>query len=243
MLRSQAKSSDAKPQLSILILSLLERTEKYLLPLLHTLQSQCQGVEDQVEIVVVSDNRWRTIGAKRNEILHLAHGEYITFVDDDDMVSHDYVESILDVFQQSRDEQRSPPDCVVFDVWVRGYDVLNMQPQHGSLCRYGIEFEHQNLSDGTFLRKPNCRMVYRRSLCRGVDFLDVNCGEDDAWGRQVAQRVGPNSQVRIHKIMYFYNWNAVDSEAGGVKETRAELARLGKIVLTPTIATMVMVGQ
>lgn len=230
MHRSKANDVNTHPpSLSILILSLVERTEKYLLPLLRTLQHQCVGVENKVEILVETDNRWRSIGRKRNEILRLAQGDFITYVDDDDMVSHDYIESILGVIRKEEEEHRSAPDCIVFDVWVKGYDILNMQSPHGSLCRYGLEFEHQNLPDGTFLRKPNCRMVYKRSMALLVPFVDVNCGEDDVWGQTMARHIPLTSQLRIHKILYFYNWSVMDSEAGGVAETRAELIHKGKL--------------
>jgi len=36
-----------------------------------------------------------TIGAKRNQLLHRAKGDYVAFVDDDDLVSSDYVNKVL----------------------------------------------------------------------------------------------------------------------------------------------------
>lgn len=230
MLRSKVKSTKAGPPLlSILILSLPERTEKYLLPLLRTLQEQIDPWHEYVEVIVLTDNRWRTIGCKRNDCLRLSQGRFITFVDDDDMIAEDYIESILTALLADEDNSAQ---CVVFDVWVRGYDILGMQTARGSLCRYGIELPHANLPDGSFLRKPNPRMVYRRDLVSKILFLDVNVGEDDVWGREVSALVtSPNYQIRIPKILYFYNWNVVDSEAGGVAETREDLVKQGKIAL------------
>ena len=41
------------------------------------------------------DNKKRTIGKKRDEMLKLAQGKYVTFVDDDDRISDDYVDEIM----------------------------------------------------------------------------------------------------------------------------------------------------
>ena len=61
-----------------------------------------------VEHLVFSDNRTRTIGAKRQALLDIARGEYIAFVDDDDDIKPDYVAEILSAIQQG-------PDVITFE--------------------------------------------------------------------------------------------------------------------------------
>ena len=48
-----------------------------------------------VEHLVLLDNKRRTVGEKRDALLRAARGEYISYVDDDDYVSNDYVFSLL----------------------------------------------------------------------------------------------------------------------------------------------------
>ena len=58
--------------------------------LVSYLNSQCN--HNVVEII--TDDGEGTIGAKRQRLLEKARGEFIAFVDDDDMVSVDYIERI-----------------------------------------------------------------------------------------------------------------------------------------------------
>ena len=72
-------------KLSILIPTLFSRKEKFC-NLMTILSSQAN---DEVEVVINRDNGEKSIGEKRNELLKEATGEYVCFVDDDDMVDDD----------------------------------------------------------------------------------------------------------------------------------------------------------
>ena len=61
-----------------------------------------------MEVLESSDNGDMLLGDKRNLLLDQATGDYVAFVDDDDMVADTYIEDILTAI----DEQR--PDCVTF---------------------------------------------------------------------------------------------------------------------------------
>ena len=81
-------------KLSILILSIPSRI-KQLEALLEKLENQFD--DDRVEILVMLDNKSFHIYEKRNELLNMARGEYLCFLDDDDNVADNYIPSILDV--------------------------------------------------------------------------------------------------------------------------------------------------
>lgn len=70
-------------------------------------------------------------------------------MDDDDRVSDDYLPSLLAALVTA-------PDCVVFDVFVSGYQCIGMQ---NKLCHYGKEYAYENKEDA-FYRRPNHLMVY-----------------------------------------------------------------------------------
>jgi hypothetical protein len=68
----------------------------------YTMELEClqQKIERQiggqaVEHLILSDNRKRSIGAKRQALLDIARGQYIAFVDDDDDIADGYVEELL----------------------------------------------------------------------------------------------------------------------------------------------------
>jgi glycosyltransferase involved in cell wall biosynthesis len=56
----------------------------------------------QVEIINNSSTKY-TIGEKRNRLLEEAKGDFIVFIDDDDEVSDDYVESIIEAINSNQE--------------------------------------------------------------------------------------------------------------------------------------------
>ena len=50
-----------------------------------------EQLTSEVEVLTELDDGTRSIGEKRNALVESAGGEYVCFVDDDDMVSSDYV--------------------------------------------------------------------------------------------------------------------------------------------------------
>ena len=56
------------------------------------------------------DNGKRSISSKRNNLLHLAKGEYLCFIDDDDSVSEDFVESVTTAIKINPNV-----DCITYD--------------------------------------------------------------------------------------------------------------------------------
>ena len=67
--------------------------------LLHRLEIQ---MTPEVEIVKFIDKGELTIGAKRNQLVKRSKGEYIAFIDDDDLVSFDYVSKILKAIEKNQ---------------------------------------------------------------------------------------------------------------------------------------------
>ena len=91
--------SDGLKCFSILICSLESRSLK-LNRLLSILKGQ---VDDTVEILVSVDAGEKSVGAKRNELVKASCGKYLAFIDDDDIVSNDYVSLILKAIQDGPD--------------------------------------------------------------------------------------------------------------------------------------------
>jgi len=85
-------------KLSILICSVFERDAK---PLVQKLLAQI-GTEP-VEVLMLADNRKRSTGFKRQVLLNNAQGEYVTFIDDDDSVSADYIAEVLTATENNAD--------------------------------------------------------------------------------------------------------------------------------------------
>lgn len=192
-----------EPLFSILILSIPSRVEHFLVPLLASLQEQIQSPQE-VEVLTLIDNKSLSIGEKRNKLRSISRGRYSAFVDDDDRVEDDYVPSIIAAIRSEPDQ-----DVFCFDVWVNGYDKLGYTPPGGMLCKYGIEYRHENLPT-LFTRKPNHLMVYKNDLAKSVLFPSLNRNEDDAWGKVISKKI--KKQGRIDKVLYYYDFDVQTSE-------------------------------
>jgi len=88
-------------KLSILIASLIER-EYYLKRILSILEPQ---LTPEVELVIEIDNRELILGIKQQKLLERAKGDYVCYVDEDDIIPPYYVSEILKAIE-------SEPDCV-----------------------------------------------------------------------------------------------------------------------------------
>lgn len=184
---SYIKKQDTNIKLSILICSLIERRKEFLDRLLNILEPQTLNKE--VEIIIISDNAKRSIGQKRNDALNMANGEYVCFIDDDDLISDNYVDYILE-------KMENKPDVIVFDAQIT-FDSINPK-----LVKYGREYDYIEKQDA-YYRQPNHLMVHRKSNITEI-FKDVKTGEDDEWASRMLDRIV--TQERIDKILYFYDY-------------------------------------
>ena len=107
-LHERLRTNKTEYDLSVLVLTLRNRVQ-YLSELLEKLNKQSQF--KSVQILWLGDNKSLITGDKRNALLSLANGRYVTFVDDDDMISNDYIESILEAIKTS-------PEVITFQVSV-----------------------------------------------------------------------------------------------------------------------------
>lgn len=174
--------------LSILICSLTERRSIFLDRLLDKLEKQVG--DKRVEILVISDNAKRSIGQKRNDAIRMSKGKYVCFIDDDDLVSDDYVDLIL------KEIRSWSPDVIVFDA------LITFDGQNPKLVKYGREYDYCEKGEA-YYRNPNHLMVHKKSNITEW-FKDVKTGEDDEWASRMLSRIV--TQSRINKVLYFYDF-------------------------------------
>ena len=174
--------------LSILICTLPERAEK-LKRLLDILRPQLT-----CEVQILTDDRGRhiTTGQKRNDLLHKAIGIYSVFVDDDDIVSHDYVAKILKAASHN-------PDCITFKGWMttNGYSRVNF------VLRLGEKYEERN---GIYYRFPNHIVPIKTQIGRQVAFENITHGEDYKWALQIKDRNLIKTEYHIDSELYHYDY-------------------------------------
>ena len=176
--------------LSVLILSVPERTVTFLDKLYNNLVKQADGLP--VEILVISDNRKRTTGAKRNSAIEIAQGEYVAFVDDDDRVSDDYVQKILNAIISHK------PDVVTFN---GHYSEKGSAPK---LVNYGLANKYGQ-DETAYYRRPNHLMAHKKENAINVKYNDVSIGEDDVWANHICEII--ETEYKIDDVLYFYDYD------------------------------------
>lgn len=183
-------SGDKK--LSILICSIKGR-ERELERLLDLLELQ---TTNDVEILVEVDNKKITIGEKRNILLKRARGDYVTFVDDDDKVSSDYIFKILGAIETS-------PDCC----GIEG-EIDHMQGRRRQRYRCTQKFIHSRKytkwyeQNKIYYRCPNHLNPIRRELAGQIMFPEKSQGEDKIFSMLILSLL--KTEVFIEGIIYYY---------------------------------------
>jgi glycosyltransferase involved in cell wall biosynthesis len=170
------------------------------------LLTQCENYQE-VEILGLFDNKKRTVGEKRQDLLNLARGKYLVFIDDDDRISDDYVSEILNAIKNNTDT-----DCIVFDC------ICCENNSHVKThCKYGIEFEygHLNCDKKEWRGKPAHTMVYKSSIAKSHCYESTNYGEDINWVVRACKDI--KHQTRIDKVLYYYDCQSLTtSETRGL---------------------------
>jgi hypothetical protein len=186
------------PWLSILIPSVFERDPSDLLDSLNI-----QIGDKSIELLVLTDNRRRSTGHKRQALLDAARGQFVTHMDDDDMVSGDYVAEILKAIEFNRNA-----DVIVFN------EECTLNGENPFTVRTGIEFENQGVyKDGDLwqdiTRKPWHWCCWASRLAKAAKFPDAYIDDDWFWVSQMLPKV--NVQTRIDRVLRYYRQNSKTS--------------------------------
>ena len=190
-------------KLSILICSLNSRVEKrkeLVALLLSSIgQNYCEETHDkdyliqkyigeQAEVIICTDDKQMSVGAKRNMLIKHAAGAYISFIDDDDMVMPEYVARLLG-------KMGSSPDVIVFNAF------RFVDGTRDKLVIYGKEYADRNLNS-SYQRSPNHLMCIKRELAAKIRFKDISYGEDSDFATRLLPHL--RTQERIFDTLYHY---------------------------------------
>lgn len=151
-----------------------------------------------VEHLILSDNRQRSIGAKRQALVDIARGEFISFVDDDDDVSDDYVSSLLDATETGA-------DVITFRQLVI-YNGQEGEVEFGVNNRDG-----QFIPGGVTKRAPWHICAWKRDKVDGCLFGESNYGEDIVWCRQARLRIA--TAIHVDRVLHTYRHDAATTAA------------------------------
>jgi hypothetical protein len=177
--------------------------------------------ELKIEFCIACDNREKSIGRKRDELLKRAKGKYMSFIDDDDDVTDAYFEDALACIRG-------------------GFQVCRLR---GQMAQYTFTHSLENtltspLAKGdVFLRPPNHLNILLADVGKLVSFKDAKQGEDLDWTIRLAEtRVLKHEyrsdESRIHYI-YQLGSRKVDSRSLDFQKTTSYETML-KMVWSPS---------
>jgi glycosyltransferase involved in cell wall biosynthesis len=194
--------TDNEFAISILICSLHSR-KPMLDALLHELDKQIRDndARGKVDILLNIDNKEKSTGAKRDELLRQATGEYIIFIDDDDWIEPCYISELLKACT-------SGADCF----GMVGYITTN--GTNRIEWRLSKDYENRTIKENgytpIYLRKTNHITGVKRSIALQAGFPDKSNAEDKAYSDVVAPLC--KTECNIIPCMYHYRFQTHNKE-------------------------------
>jgi glycosyltransferase involved in cell wall biosynthesis len=189
------------PKLSILICSTLDR-DLVLNRLLDYFEVQKKYLDnpEDVEILTNIDNKEKSIGQKRNELVKEAKGEYVVAFDSDDLPSPTYLFSILKAIEQK-------PDVVGLKMIMITDGVLAEQSWHSLQFKEWATYEDP-IEKGKrfFVRNPHHLCPTRRELAIQVPYPEISMGEDHDYSKRLLPLL--EKEVMPQEVLYYYLFNS-----------------------------------
>lgn len=177
--------------LSILICSVFERSNTFLPSIWMQLRPQVTGLNNVEEICFMDDQKI-SIGEKRNKLIEAARGKYVVFVDDDDQITFDYIESLLKAIKQN-------PDVICFQI----------QYYHNNYaCKkviYSNTITNEYADENYYYRRPNHLMCFKKDIAKSRKYKNISRGEDAEWSAGILHKL--KHQIIIPKVLYHYYFN------------------------------------
>lgn len=181
-------------KLSLLICSLHERHEllKRLLAILEPQQTP------EIEIITDIDNREKTIGKKRNDLISKATGTYIAFIDDDDLVSPEYTHLILKAIEEDS-------DCIGIE------GIITTDKKNPKKFIHSIKYDSWFTENGVYYRCPNHLNPIKRTIATQIKFPEQNHGEDRVYSEGLRGKLLTETYIPVP--IYFYEYTRNKSKA------------------------------
>jgi hypothetical protein len=145
----------------------------------------------RMEVCLSFDNRETSIGMKRENLVQKAQGKYISFIDDDDEITDQYLEDLYAMF-------------------LGGYHVMRLRGRMSNtiFCHSTDNKLTDKMANETeFLRPPNHLNPMMADIAKLIHYKDSLRGEDLDWTIRMAQTGFLTNEYRSDpsRIHYIYN--------------------------------------
>jgi glycosyltransferase involved in cell wall biosynthesis len=194
-------------KLSILIPTLYSRMQKFTV-LAEKIMYQIKenNLTQNIELIAHYDNKSIGLSKKRTDMLKNAQGDFITFLDDDDNIAPNYIESIYYTILK-----HPQTDVITFN---QHCNVDGEKFVVKSDIKYDLTLQRTQKYN-IFIRFPWIWCIWRRDLIVNIPFIDPdsnkkNYGEDLFWLSKVKNKI--HTETKIDKILHFYRFDPNETE-------------------------------
>ena len=192
-------------------------TEEYTNGLLKVLDNQ---MTDEVEVILIDDGsdhefapkyEWLTVirtnnqgqSKARNLGINSSVGDYIQFIDSDDMVSEDFIKKILQATEE-------------------GKDLIEFSWKSLNTNKFNFRISNRSMFPGVVLR------TFKRSYIGDIRFNEKkDAAEDEDFSRRLGYLTEPVDVSVIKDYLYFYR---DEVEGSNVKSFRAGLKNTKRVI-------------
>lgn len=193
--------------LSILCCTIPERQDIFV-RLLRRLQAQWVGMEithpTLGEIEIITDgtesflNGGKSIGAKRGDLVGRARGKYLCFLDDDEDIAPNYVETLVRLCHNDAD--------------VVTFRNLTKTDYYWTIIDMSLQFNNEEATpDRIVKRSPWHVCPVKSEYAKKYEFKDINYGEDWDWFSKVLTHC--KTEAKTNQILHCYNHSSIKSES------------------------------
>jgi glycosyltransferase involved in cell wall biosynthesis len=200
-------------KLSILMLSIPSRMLNFT-SLVNKITSQI-GDRDDVEILSLFDNKSLHIYEKRNELMKIARGSHIAWLDDDDDVSDDYIIKITEAIEANPDADVISFNQLCFLDGKEGRIFAKMGNPQEPMMPHPTDTQRYRDT----LRMPWHWCVWRRDLAATESFklkydrgLDGQSEEDIDWLNRLYPKVKKSIYLE-DSWLHRYIWSPTTTES------------------------------
>ena len=186
---------------SILIPTIKCRTEKFTKLYLELLkQIQSNHLHAKVEVLFDLDHQENKVGFKRNRLLTQSRGQYISYIDDDDDISPNYVKLIYDTLIKNPN-----CDCVSLAGVMRTPGKADQDFVHSLKYQQAIG---KQLHGRRMIYSPVFHLnPIRKSIASQFKFPESNFNEDTAWANLLNKSGLLKQEAVLDQPLYFYNYD------------------------------------
>jgi glycosyltransferase involved in cell wall biosynthesis len=156
-------------------------------------QARRAGLDGRVEVLSFRDDGTLPVGLKRNALVERARGEFVAAVDDDDLVSPDYVSTVCRAITDHPDI-----DCV----GIKG--VITFRGAHPREFIHSLRYDHYFSRHGTYYRPPYHLNPIRREIAARYRFDEVRRGEDVDWAVRLCRDGALRKEHFVESPLYYY---------------------------------------